>query len=220
MPTFWEVRNYVQLAIILLISIGIHEFAHAYSSYKLGDPTPKIQGRLTPNPLKHIDPIGFLMIFLIHFGWGKPVQIDPSYYKKPYRDELITALAGPASNIVLGILGILIIFIYGKLTNAAPTMIFGGTDLVIQFWTLFSMINFGLAAFNMIPLPPLDGYRLVKIISHKAGAWMERNMKYIAIGFLILMVFGPFSHLLGNYITEVSSWLFRLFAFPLSQIFY
>ncbi len=220
MLTFWEVRNYLQLAIILLISIGIHEFAHAYSSYKLGDPTPKIQGRLTPNPLKHIDPIGFLMIFLIHFGRGKPVQIDPSYYKKPYRDELITALAGPASNIVLGILGILILMIYGKLLGTSAIALFNANDLVIQFWMHFSMINFGLAAFNLIPLPPLDGYRLVKIISHKAGAWMERNMRYIAIGFLVLVVWWPLSDALWTYISKVSWGLFRIFAFPLSQIFY
>lgn len=128
------------------------------------------------------------MIFLIHFGRGKPVQIDPSYYKKPYRDELITALAGPASNIVLGIVGILILMIYGKLLGSSAIEVFNGNDLVIQFWTLFSMINFGLATFNLIPLPPLDGYRLVKIVSHKAGAWMEKNMHYIAIGFLLLAV--------------------------------
>lgn len=128
------------------------------------------------------------MIFLIHFGWGKPVQIDPSYYKKPYRDELITALAGPASNIVLGIVGILILMIYGKLLGSSAIEVFNGNDLVIQFWTLFSMINFGLATFNLIPLPPLDGYRLVKIVSHKAGAWMEKNKHYIAIGFLLLAV--------------------------------
>lgn len=220
MQRIWEIGTYLQLAIILLVSIGIHEFAHAYSSYKLGDPTPKIQGRLTPNPLKHIDPIGFLMIFIIHFGWGKPVQIDPSYYKKPYRDELITALAGPASNIVLGIIGILILMIYGKLIGTSAIELFNANDLVIQFWIMFSMINFGLAAFNLIPLPPLDGYRLVKIISHKAGAWMEKNMIYISIGFLLLAVRGPLSDLLGNYISEVSWGLFRIFAFPLSLVFY
>lgn len=212
--------TYIQLAIILLVSIGIHEFAHAYSSYKLWDPTPKIQGRLTPNPFKHIDPIGFLMIFIIHFGRGKPVQIDPSYYKKPYRDELITSLAWPASNIVLGMIGILIMLIYGKIAAFSAWDILNAPDLVIQFWVLFSMINFWLAAFNIIPLPPLDGYRLVKIISPKAGHWMEKNMKYIAIGFLILVVFGPFSKALGNYIVWVSDRLFRIFAFPLIQIFY
>ncbi|PZM85695.1 MAG: site-2 protease family protein [candidate division SR1 bacterium] len=185
-----------------------------------GGNAPKIQGRLTPNPLKHIDPIGFLMIFLIHFGWGKPVQIDPSYYKKPYRDELITALAGPASNILLGIAGILIMLIYGKISHQAIGAMLNVPDLVSQFWILFSSINFGLAAFNLIPLPPLDGYRLVKIISSRTGKWMERNMRYIAIGFLVLVVFGPFSDALGSYISWVTSGLFKMFAFPLSQIFY
>lgn len=211
---------YIQLAIILLVSIGIHEFAHAYTSYKLGDPTPKIQGRLTPNPFKHIDPIGFLMIFIIHFGRGKPVQIDPSYYKKTYRDELITAFAGPTSNILLGIGGVLILLLYGKISHQALGVILNVPDLVAQFWMLFSMINFWLAAFNMIPLPPLDGYRLVKVISPKVGYWMEKNMRYIAIVFLLLVVFWPFSETLGNYITWVSSGLFKMFAFPLSQIFY
>ena len=112
MVSFATVWYYVELGIILLISIGIHEFAHAYSSYKLWDPTPKIQGRLTPNPLKHISLWWFLAVFLIHFWWWKPVQIDPSYYKKPYRDELITSLAGPASNIILWILWILVLFLY------------------------------------------------------------------------------------------------------------
>jgi Zn-dependent protease len=81
------------LAIIFVISISLHEYAHAWSSYKLGDPTPKIQGRLTPNPLVHIDPIGFLMIFIIHFGRGRPVIVNPSYYKNTLRDELLVALA-------------------------------------------------------------------------------------------------------------------------------
>jgi Zn-dependent protease len=88
-----NILYYVYIAIILLISIGLHEYAHAYTSNKLGDPTPKLQGRLTPNPLKHLDPIGFILIFIIGFGRGKPVQINPNYYKKPLRDELITSLA-------------------------------------------------------------------------------------------------------------------------------
>ncbi len=220
MPVSTQIIIYIQLAIILLVSIGIHEFAHAYTSYKLGDPTPKIQGRLTPNPLKHIDPIWFLMIFIIHFGRGKPVQIDPSYYKKPYRDELITALAGPASNIVLGIIGLFILLMYGKIFGLELTAVFTGSDLVTQFWLLFSTINFGLAAFNLIPLPPLDGYRLVKVLSHKAGFRLEKNMHYIAIGFLLLVVVGPLSGVLGSYISGVSEWLLRIFSLPLKEIFY
>lgn len=148
------------------------------------------------------------------------MQIDPSYYKKPYRDELITALAGPASNIVLGIIGLFILFMYGKVFGLELTAVFTGSDLVTQFWLLFSTINFGLAAFNLIPLPPLDGYRLVKVLSHKAGFFLEKYTTIIAIGFLVLVVFGPFSSALGNYISGVSERLLRLFALPLSQVFY
>ncbi|MDP2669794.1 MAG: site-2 protease family protein [bacterium] len=83
----------ISLAITFVISISLHEYAHARASTKLGDPTPKLQGRLTPNPLKHIDPIGFLLIFIIHFGRGRPVIINPAYYKHPLRDELLVSLA-------------------------------------------------------------------------------------------------------------------------------
>lgn len=93
----------------------MHEYAHAYVSYRLGDPTPKLQGRLTPNPLKHIDPIGFLMVFLAHFGRGKPVQINPLYYKNPRKGELIVSLAGPATNLILAIVGIVVMLIYVKI---------------------------------------------------------------------------------------------------------
>ena len=106
--------QYVFLAVILAVSIGLHEYAHAITSYRLGDPTPKLQGRLTPNPLAHLDPLGFLLIFVIHFGRGKPVEINPRYYRHPARDELLVALAGPATNIILGVVGILITLLYAK----------------------------------------------------------------------------------------------------------
>ena len=111
------IYSYIQIGIIFIVSVSLHEFAHAYASYKLGDPTPKIQWRLTPNPIKHIDPIWFILIFLIGFGRGRPVQIDPSYYRKPYRDELIVALAGPLTNVILGILAIIIMMVYMRKFN-------------------------------------------------------------------------------------------------------
>lgn len=88
-----DIVHIVLLAVILLVSIGLHEYAHAWVSYRLGDPTPKLQNRLTPNPLHHVDPIGFLLIFLIGFGRGKSVQVNPYYYKKPLQGELLVALA-------------------------------------------------------------------------------------------------------------------------------
>lgn len=219
MVSFATVWYYAELGIILLISIGIHEFAHAYSSYKLWDPTPKIQGRLTPNPLKHISLWWFLAVFLIHFWWWKPVQIDPSYYKKPYRDELITSLAGPASNIILWILWILVLFLYWALFSV-PLQKLLESDLVGNFWITFSMLNFWLAVFNLIPIPPLDGYRLIKVFSHKAWEFMEQYMGIIFIIFLLLFVFWPLSWSVSILISNVSYALFRFFSFPLLQVFY
>jgi len=216
---FATVLSYLQLGIILLISIGIHEFAHAYSSYKLGDPTPKIQGRLTPNPLKHISIWWFVAVFFIHFWWWKPVEINPNYYKHPYRDELITSLAGPASNIILGIIGIVILFVYWGLFDV-PLQTLLWTDLVGNFWITFSMLNFWLAVFNLIPIPPLDGYRLIKVFSHKAWEFMEKYMGIIFLVFLLLFVFWPFSNAISSLISNVSYTLFRFFSFPLLQVFY
>mgnify|MGYP002868864953 CR=1 FL=1 len=214
--TIWP---YIELGVILLVSIGIHEFAHAYSSYKLGDPTPKIQWRLTPNPLKHIDPIGFIMVFLIHFWWWKPVQIDPSYYKHPYRDELISALAWPASNILLWVIALVILYLYWALFWIELTTLLT-QDLVGDFWITFSILNFWLAVFNLIPIAPLDGYRLVKIFSHKAWERMEKYVGYISLFFLLIFVFGPLSTYVSSFISTVSYWLFRFFSFPLLQVFY
>ena len=215
------ILQYIQLAIILLISIGIHEFAHAYSSFKLGDPTPKIQGRLTPNPLKHVDPIGFIAIFLIGFWRGKPVQINPSYYKKPLKDELIVALAGPASNIAMSIIGILIIFIFAKTANINLTELMeGSSSLVISFWMLFTMINIALAVFNMLPIPPLDGFRLVKVLIPKRAQKIERYSMYILVGLALLIIFPGTGNGIWNFIVTISSKIFHILFVGIGQIFY
>lgn len=100
----------------------------------------------------------------------------------------MVALAGPASNIVLGIIGIIIMLLYMKFSSARLV----SQDLVVSFWSMFCGVNFALAAFNMIPLPPLDGYRLIKVANHSRGAWLEAHMMWISIAFLLLVVFGPF----------------------------
>jgi len=163
-----DVLNIIQLAIILAISIGLHEYAHAYISYKLWDPTPKLQGRLTPNPLKHIDPIWFIMIFLVNFWRGKPVQVNPMYYKNPWKWELIVALWWPATNLILAIIWIFIILIYSKILWLPITSIFqSNIDIINIFWIKFSIINIALAIFNLIPIPPLDGFRIIKFYGSK-----------------------------------------------------
>lgn len=214
-----NILDIVTLAIILLIAISLHEYAHAYVSYKLGDPTPKLQWRLTTNPLKHIDPIWFLMIFLIWFGWGKPVQINPYYYKNPVKWELLVALAWPAMNLVLAIIGIFVMLVSAKLTwmwleNIMTWNYWFGINFLIQF----SMINICLAVFNMIPLPPLDGFRIVKIISLKFANMIEKYTQYIVIWFLIIVVL--WRNPIWQFLWNTSYKIFRLIFTFFSNIFY
>lgn len=205
----------IQLAVILAVSIGMHEYAHAYVSYRLGDPTPKLQWRLTPNPLKHIDPIGFLLIFIIHFWRGKPVQINPTYYKHPVKGELMTALAGPAMNILLAIVGIVIILVYSKLGGIAFTDIFmNNVDLMNTFWMTFTYINIALAVFNLIPIFPLDGYRFIKILWRKASDKMEQYPLYSMIWLVLILVLGT------GVIAAVANRVFTILFTLIGQIFY
>lgn len=211
MPLF----DIIQLAIILAVSIGMHEYAHAYVSYRLGDPTPKIQGRLTPNPLKHIDPIWFLMIFLIHFWRGKPVQVNPMYYRNPLQWELIVSLAGPATNFILALVGIIVILSYSKIMGIPFTDIFlNNLDLMNMFWIQFSFINIALAIFNLIPIYPLDGYRFIKITWKSLSDRMEAYPLYSMVGLIVVLYLG--SWVIGS----VANFLFNVFFTLLGQLFY
>lgn len=166
---------FIFFIISLLISLTVHELAHAYTSFKLGDSTAKIDGRISLNPLHHIDPYGFLAILIVGFGWAKPVMMNP-YNFKNYRDGIFfTALAGPVSNIAMAILGMLIFNI--KLPFIAQ-----------EFLGVFININIILASFNILPIPPLDGYKVFsRVLSDKLYYQAEfYERKY---GFIILMVF-------------------------------
>lgn len=140
-----------------IIGLTVHEYSHALMGYRLGDSTAKEQGRLTLNPLKHIDPIGFLLIIVAGFGWAKPVEFDPDRLRRRHRDEILIALAGPVSNLLVGVLMLAI----ARILYAFPY--FGQTDSglqVVNLLLLWAVINFGLFVFNLIPLPPLDGSHL------------------------------------------------------------
>jgi len=218
--TIWleQIIYYAFLVIILLISIWLHEYAHARTSYKLWDPTPVLQWRLTPNPLKHIDIIWFISVFLIWFWWWKPVQINPIYYKNPVRDETLTAFAWPVMNLVLAFFGMLIMMIYGKIIWIWVQDLLIGNDYVVMFWQMFIIMNICLVVFNMIPLPPLDGYRLIKIFRKKWAQRMEKNVMRISMILIILIVSG--SPIISGYISTVTDIIYRLFFMLFSLIFY
>ena len=174
-----DIIQIILLAIILAISIWFHEYAHAVASYKLWDPTPKLQWRLTPNPIKHLDPIGFLMIFLIHFWWWKPVEVNSKYYKNKLKDELIVALAWPFTNLLMAFFGWFLYVLMWKIWLL--------NILTETFLTLFIFINIALAIFNLLPIYPLDGYRIIKFLKPQWAYFMEQNALTFTIFFLILV---------------------------------
>ena len=138
----------------IIIGLTVHEFSHAFVADKLGDGTARAQGRLTLNPFYHIDPIGMVFILFAGFGWAKPVQFDMRNLKSPKRDRILIALAGPLSNLILGIVFLFIIKLFFTFLYFLPETLY-----IILFRLLFyiSVINLGLFIFNMLPIPPLDG---------------------------------------------------------------
>jgi len=135
----------------IIIGITVHEFSHAFMSVKLGDPTPRFQDRLTLNPLSHIDPLGLVALVLFGFGWGRPVQINPRYYKNGKRDRILVSLAGPLSNILV----ILITAVIFRFTiNMTPNFVWKLGAYIIN-------INAVLCVFNLLPIPPLDGSKIL-----------------------------------------------------------
>jgi len=173
----------------LLPALTLHEFAHAYSSHLLGDPTPQAHGRVTLNPLAHLDPIGTLMILFGPIGWAKPVPIDPTHYRYPSRDIVITSAVGPLSNLVQGVFWGLV---YRVVAAVNPTVLTGGS-LLEYFLFMIVTINFALAFFNLIPLGVLDGHHILeyKLPYDDAVKYRRFNHQY---GMFILMavIFLPF----------------------------
>jgi Zn-dependent protease len=165
--------GFVILIFCLVISIGIHEFAHAYSADKLGDPTPRSQGRVTLNPLAHVDPLGMLFIVLVGFGWGRPVEFDIYNLRNPKRDVLMIALAGPLSNILLAFA----LHVYGSF--------FGLGSILEQLLYL----NLVLAVFNLIPIAPLDGFNIVTGLLPYNIAYKWRDLEPYGIYILLGLVF-------------------------------
>lgn len=172
--------EFINLILALVIVITVHEFTHAWVANYFGDPTAKLQGRVTLNPLAHLDPIGTLMIFLIRIGWGKPVPVNPMYFKNPKRDEAITAVAGPLSNLAMAAL------------LAIPLKYFGArmSPVIATFLATVLDISIILFAFNMLPFPPLDGSKFLQLLMPKrferAYEQYLRNGSMYFIGFLLI----------------------------------
>ena len=154
---------------VQLFALVFHEFSHGWVAYKLGDPTAKHQGRLTLNPIAHLDPFGSLMILFVGFGWAKPVPVDSRYLANPRVDMMKIAFAGPASNLLLALISGILIRITGYMGPLTSMLI------------LFTQINISLAVFNMIPIPPLDGSQIF------SGLMIRKNPNLV----MQLQMYGP-----------------------------
>lgn len=198
------------LAVVFVIFciLPLHEFAHGWVAYKLGDNTAKYQGRLTFNPIASVDPMGALFLLLFGFGWAKPVPVNPNNFKKPKRDMAITALAGPISNLLAAFVGALIFIIVLLLTN------FGAPDFVWIFFQYYIIVNVGLAVFNLLPIPPLDGSRILGAFLSDKALYSYYRYQNIIMTVLMLLLFtgvldGPINFLRNGCLNGVM-WLAQL----------
>lgn len=168
----------------LILGITVHEFSHAKMSDKLGDPTPERQGRLTLNPLYHLDPVGTICLLFAGFGWGKPVEIDPTYYRNPAKDNMKVAIAGPISNLILAFI---LFLTYALILVFAPnTKII---EIIASCTFLGAYINLSLAVFNLLPFPPLDGSKIWGyFLKGKAKEFLWKLERYSTFILILLYI--------------------------------
>lgn len=186
----------------VIIAITFHEFAHAFAADKLGDTTPRNQGRLTLNPLSHLDPVGFVLLMFAHVGWGKPVQINPNNFtsnKSRSACEAIVSLAGPLMNFVIAIVLTLVGVLMANFAPITFTASVAG-NIIITLIYITITVNIGLGVFNLIPLPPLDGEKIFRhILPYRAQEWLDRNAQTLNLIFVVLWITG----LLGTVVSPI-----------------
>ena len=215
-----NVQSYiVQLLLSLpvcLLALSVHETAHGYVAYKLGDPTAHSMGRLTLNPLKHLDPFGFLAMVLFGFGWAKPVPINTRYFKNPKRDMALTGVAGPVSNLLLAIVFALLmkLFYLGiGYVNFPNETVFMMAVYFRSFLYYGIYLNVALAIFNLLPVPPMDGSRLLfAVLPSSLYFKIMRYEQYIYIIVLVLLLLGVLTPVLSFLTNAVMNLIFAVFS--------
>ncbi len=214
----------ISYAALIFVSLPLHEFAHAFSAYKLGDETAKWNGRLTLNPLKHLDPFGTVMILLCGVGYARPVPVNPYYFRNPKKGMAITALAGPLSNLAMAIAAVLLFRVFCLLAGIS----FDGYTVYasessyqvlryVHFLLIevFASINVSLAVFNLLPIPPLDGSRIFSaILPDKWVYTLERYEQYITIGLFVLLLTGTLNVPLSMLHSGFGSLICTVFGLP------
>ncbi len=194
---------------IVLVTMPVHECAHAFVATKLGDPTPRWHGRLSLNPMAHIDVFGTVMLLLFGFGFAKPVPVNATYFKNPRTGMALTALAGPVSNLLVATLAVGLCRVLFWLPVASLLI-----GWLIQFLQIIAIVNISLAVFNLLPIPPLDGFRIISpLLPAKWVYLFDRYQQYITFGLLALLAIGALDTPLMVLRGWLTNLIFGLFGF-------
>ena len=203
--------QFLLLIPIILFSLSVHESAHAYVAHKLGDDTARNFGRITLNPAKHFDPVGFLFLLLFGFGWAKPVPVNTRNMKNGRWGFVATSIAGPISNILLAFISAILAELTLVVLTHIPNM--GGISgmLTYSFFQMAVSLNVGYAVFNLLPIPPLDGSRLwTALLPRRIAEWTFRYERYMQYALLIFLCLGAFTDVINNITSTVTYGILRL----------
>ncbi len=194
----------------VIVAMTFHEFAHAWAATKLGDETPRQQGRLSLNPISHIDPVGLICLMLLGFGWGKPVQINPRNFDGKYsisKAEAIVAAAGPIMNFILAFVFLIIYAIFGMTVTTITTT----TNVISSILISIISVNLGLGVFNLIPIYPLDGAKVLNnFLPYKAKEWMIRNQTILTIIVFAIVFYTDIIPYITTWVLKGMIWLVDL----------
>ena len=196
---------------VVFFSLPVHEYAHAWMATRLGDQTPRLAGRLTLNPLRHLDVIGTILIFVVGFGYAKPVMVNPRNFKDSRKGMALTAAAGPAVNLLMAVMFMILSNVAWLFTKAGAVV--SPADVAVAFFTQAAWINVCLAVFNLLPIPPLDGSRIL-------GLLLPRDAYFKVMQYEQYMLYGLYALLFFNVLTVPLSWLSNLVFDGLDFIFF
>ena len=211
---WWGLLTLLIVAAASLLCITLHELSHGLAAWRLGDPTAKNAGRLTLNPIKHLDPIGLLMMLVARVGWARPVPVDMRYFRRPKRDMAITALAGPAANFATALAAVALASLIWHFAPLGRVSL-----LALCFLSNMALLGVGMGLFNLIPISPLDGSKILfALLPNRAYYQILRYERFVGIALILLVLLGVFSRPLSFLMSRVLGLMCTLTGMPLEAL--